>query len=97
MVTNADDALGFTGDNKAEPAGTVVAGHSESVIAGASRQICMQLSLPDARTPTVRAITQADVAGLHMLRWLPVADGTGPDRDRRHRRRLRRAPRSAAA
>jgi ribosomal protein S18 acetylase RimI-like enzyme len=67
MFTNADDVLRFTGDNEMEFADNVIAGHSESAIAGTSRQVCGQLSLPDGRTLTVRAITQADVEGLDTL------------------------------
>ena len=78
MVTNAEDALGFTGDNEAEPVGAVIAGHCEPVTTGASGQVYRQLGLPDGRTPTVPAITQADVDGLHVLSQLPVADGTEP-------------------
>jgi acetyltransferase len=58
---------GVPGDNKAELADNVIAGHSESAVAGGYRQVCRQLSLPDGRTLTVRAITQADVEGLDTL------------------------------
>jgi len=40
---------------------------SESAIVGTSRQVCRQLSLPDGRALTVRAITHADVEGLDTL------------------------------
>jgi len=40
---------------------------SESAIVGTSRQVCRQLSLPDGRTLTVRAITHADAEGLATL------------------------------
>ena len=67
MFTNADDVPRFIGDNKVEFAGNVIAGTSESAMAGTSRQVCRQLSLADGRTLTIRALPQADVEGLDTL------------------------------
>jgi ribosomal protein S18 acetylase RimI-like enzyme len=66
MSTNADDVLGFIGDNKVEFAGDAIARYP-AAIADTSRQACRQLSLPGGQTLTVRAITRADVEGLDTL------------------------------
>jgi ribosomal protein S18 acetylase RimI-like enzyme len=67
VSTNAGDVLTCIGDDKMEFADDVIAAYSESGIAGTSRPVGRQLRLPDGRTLTVRAITQADVDGLDTL------------------------------